>query len=169
MSSDESGGKINWTCKEEVIKSGALARFPLLGEVWLCCVWNCLGGDTRPPPGLENLRLARFQEARRQALGSQHWERPLNLVIQWYYLRPTTAAETLSASCPHGCCTNCPVCSQHLRHLPAFGRQTPCINVLNSPLGSQRHHVQKAIVLHPQGHQRLCKRKKRPSFTFFFS
>lgn len=57
------------TRKEEVIKSGAVARFPLRGEVW----------PEGQPPSLQRPgpSLARIQAARRQARGSQRWERPL--------------------------------------------------------------------------------------------
>jgi len=87
------------TRKEEVIKSGALARFPLRGEVWPGPSAELPEGQP-PSPQSPGPGLAGGQAARRQALGSQRWERPLSLLIQWYYLRPTTAAESLDASCP---------------------------------------------------------------------
>lgn len=88
------------THKGEVTKSGFLARFPLEGEVWpSLCVWTAWEGThTLPSDGRTSAWTAAKEPDARP--GSQRWERSLRLVIQWYYLKPTTAAETRNASCP---------------------------------------------------------------------
>lgn len=96
------------------MKSGFLARFPLEGEVWpALCVWTAWEGThTLPSDGRTSAwPAAKKPDAR---TGSQRWERSLRLVIQWYYLKPTTAAETRSASCP------C-IAAQTVRFPTAFG------------------------------------------------
>lgn len=60
------------TRKEKVIKSGALARFPLQGEVWpALCVGNCLGGThALPLDWRTDWRWAKQPDARLWALST---------------------------------------------------------------------------------------------------
>lgn len=105
--------------KEEVMKSGFLARFPLEGEVWpALCMWTAWEGThTLPSDGRTSAwTSAKEPDARPRlsAVGAV-----AGLRIQWYYLKPTTAAEPRGASCP------C-LAAQTVRSPTAFGHAGPC-------------------------------------------
>lgn len=104
--------------KGEVTKSGFLARFPLEGEVWpALCVWTAWEGThTQPSDGRTSAWPAAKEPDARPRLSAMG--AVAGLGIQWYYLKPTTAAETRNASCP------C-LAAQTVRLPTAFGHTQP--------------------------------------------